>query len=81
AMDYLPPDREADVIVAEAGIDLAAAERLVRCATALRTADEAVHYEPPSTRVLVTAAHLLAAGASELDAAQACVLAPLSSDG
>jgi hypothetical protein len=30
---------------------------------------------------LVTAAHLIAAGASELDAAEACILAPLSSDG
>jgi hypothetical protein len=31
--------------------------------------------------VLVTAAQLIASGASELDAAQACILAPLSSDG
>jgi nitric oxide reductase NorQ protein len=31
--------------------------------------------------VLVTAAHLVAAGATELDAAEACILAPLSSDG
>ncbi|WP_370499986.1 CbbQ/NirQ/NorQ/GpvN family protein [Mycolicibacterium sp. jd] len=80
-MCYLPPDREAEVIVAEAGIGLPTAQRLVRCATAIRTADEAFHFEPPSTRVLVTAAHLIAAGASELEAAEACVLAPLSSDG
>ena len=32
------------------------------------------------TRVLVTAAQLIAAGATELDAAEACILAPLSSD-
>jgi hypothetical protein len=31
--------------------------------------------------VLVTAAHLIAAGATELDAADACILAPLSTDG
>lgn len=80
-MRYLPPDREAEVIVSEAGIGMPTAERLVRCATAIRTADEAFHFEPPSTRVLVTAAHLIAAGATELDAAEACVLAPLSSDG
>ena len=80
-MRYLPPDREAEVIVAEAAIGLPTAQRLVRCATAIRTADEAFHFEPPSTRVLVTAAHLIAAGATELDAAQACVLAPLTSDG
>ena len=40
-----------------------------------------VTFEPPSTRVLVTAAQLIAAGATELDAADACILAPLSTDG
>jgi len=80
-MTYLPPDREAEVVVAETGVDLAVARRLVACATAIRTADEAFHFEPPSTRVLVTAAHLVAAGSTELDAAEACILAPLSSDG
>lgn len=80
-MRYLAPDREAEVIVAEAGIAPSSAERLVRCATAIRTADHAFHFEPPSTRVLVTAAHLIAAGAGEFDAVEACVLAPLSTDG
>jgi nitric oxide reductase NorQ protein len=80
-MKYLAPDREAEVIVAEAGIPLATAQRLVRCAVAIRTADAAFHFEPPSTRVLVTAAQLIAAGATELDAAEACILAPLSTDG
>jgi MoxR-like ATPase len=78
---YLPPDREAEVVVAEAGIELATARRLVQCAIAIRTADDAFHFEPPSTRVLVTAAQLIAAGASELEAADACILAPLSTDG
>jgi hypothetical protein len=80
-MQYLPPDREAEVIVAESGIPLATARRLVACAVAIRTADQAFHFEPPSTRVLVTAAQLIAAGATELDAADACILAPLSTDG
>lgn len=80
-MRYLPPDREAGVIVAEAGVRGDTAARLVRCATAIRTADEAFHFEPPSTRVLVSAAQLIAAGATEFDAVEACVLAPLSSDG
>ena len=44
-------------------------------------ADEVFHFEPPSTRVLVTAAQLIAAGATEIEAADACILAPLSSDG
>jgi nitric oxide reductase NorQ protein len=81
SMTYLPPDREAEVIVAEAGIPMATAQRLVGCAVAIRTADEAFHFEPPSTRVLVAAAQLIAAGATELDAADACILAPLSTDG
>jgi nitric oxide reductase NorQ protein len=80
-MTYLPPEREAAAVVSETGIDPASAQRLVQCAIAIRTADEAFHFEPPSTRVLVTAAQLIAAGASELDAAQACILAPLSTDG
>jgi nitric oxide reductase NorQ protein len=80
-MSYLAPEREAEVIVAEAGIPLATARRLVGCAVAIRTADEAFHFEPPSTRVLVNAANLVAAGATELDAANACILAPLSADG
>jgi MoxR-like ATPase len=81
SMNYLPPDREADVVVAESGIDVATAQRLVRCAIAIRTADQAFHFEPPSTRALVNAAQLIAAGASEFDAAQASILAPLSTDG
>ncbi|XVQ15519.1 CbbQ/NirQ/NorQ/GpvN family protein [Spirillospora sp. CA-255316] len=81
AMDYLPPDREAEVLVAESGIDRPAAERLVRCATSIRTADQIFHFEPPSTRALVAAAQLIAAGVDELHATQACVLAPLSTDG
>jgi nitric oxide reductase NorQ protein len=81
SMRYLPPDQETEVIVAEAGIPPATAQRLVQCAVAIRTADEAFHFEPPSTRVLVTAAQLIDAGATELEAAEACILAPLSSDG
>ncbi|MDR3417163.1 MAG: CbbQ/NirQ/NorQ/GpvN family protein [Nevskia sp.] len=81
AMDYLPPEREAEVLVAEAGVDPAVARRLVACAMSIRKADDVFHFDPPSTRVLVTAAKLVAAGASELEAAEACILAPLSNDG
>jgi MoxR-like ATPase len=81
AMNYLPPEREARVLVDEAGIDLGVAQRLVKCATSIRSADDAFHFEPPSTRTLVTAAKLIAAGAAEMEAAEVCILAPLSSDG
>lgn len=81
AMNYLPPEREAEVLVSEAGIERAVAQWLVKCATSIRNADDALHLEPPSTRTLVTAAKLIAAGASELDAAEVSILAPLSNDG
>ncbi|CAM2800550.1 CbbQ/NirQ/NorQ/GpvN family protein [Skermania piniformis] len=80
-MDYLPADREAAVVVAESGVDIAVAQRLVACARTIRDADDVFHFEPPSTRVLVAAARLIAAGATELVAVHACVLAPLSGDG
>ncbi|WP_067901491.1 CbbQ/NirQ/NorQ/GpvN family protein [Nocardia vaccinii] len=81
AMDYPAPEREIEVLVAESSVDTAVARRLVNCANSIRQADEILHFEPPSTRVLVAAARLIAAGANELEAARVCVLAPLSSDG
>jgi len=81
AMSYLPPDRETQVLVAESGVDPAVARRLVKYATGIRTADDVLHLEPPSTRVLVAAAKLVAAGSTEIDAAEVCILAPLCADG
>jgi nitric oxide reductase NorQ protein len=81
AMGYLPSDREAELLVKEAGIDLSVAERLVNCAKSIRNANDVFHFEPPSTRVLVSAAQLIAAGAREFEAAEVCILAPLSTDG
>jgi nitric oxide reductase NorQ protein len=80
-MSYLPTEREAQVVAHESGVAIAAAQRLVHCANAIRTADDAYHFEPPSTRTLVNAGKLIAAGAPEFEAAQACILAPLSTDG
>ena len=81
AMNYLPADREAELLVGAAGIDRAVARRLVECGASIRNADDAFHLDPPSTRALVAAAKLIAAGATELEAAEVCILAPLSSDG
>jgi len=81
AMTYLPAEREVEVLVMETGIDDGAARRLVQCASAIRQADEVLHLEPPSTRTLVTAAHLVASGVDETEAAEVCILGPLSSDG
>jgi nitric oxide reductase NorQ protein len=81
AINFLPPQREAEVVVAEANVDISVATRLVQCATSIRNADAVFHFEPPSTRALVTAAKMIAAGAGELEAAEVCILAPLSNDG
>src|ERR1700758_4671151 len=40
AMTYLPPDREAEVLINEAGVTFEVAQRLVKCATSIRIADE-----------------------------------------
>jgi MoxR-like ATPase len=45
AMSYLPPEREAEVVVSEAGIELAVAQRLVKCATSIRNADDTFHLD------------------------------------
>src|SRR5690242_1406798 len=81
AMDYLSADRECEVLVNEAGITRDVADRLVNCANSIHSAEDVFHFEPPSTRVLVTAAQLIAVGAEELEAVSAAVLAPLSTDG
>ncbi len=81
AMNYLPPEPEADVLVRESGIERVAALRLVKCASSIRNADASFHLEPPSTRTLVAAAKMITSGCSEVDAAEVCMLAPLSSDG
>jgi len=80
-MGYLPPEGEAEVVVTETGVTADVAARLVDCATAIRNSDAVFHFEPPSTRVLVTAADLIVAGATEREAVEAAVLAPLSTDG
>ena len=70
AMTFLPPDQEIEVLMAEANISQHTANKLVKCATAIRNADDVFHFEPPSTRALVTAAKMIAVGASELEAAE-----------
>lgn len=81
AMTYLPAEQEAELVVAETGVSREVADRLVSCALSLRNAESAFHLEPPSTRALVSAGHLISAGMPELRAARACILAPLTTDG
>ncbi|MGH9036032.1 MAG: AAA family ATPase [Acidimicrobiia bacterium] len=78
ALDYLPPADEQDVVERESGVDGEVAGRLVRAATALRQAQAGGVSEVPSTRVLVAAARLVAAGLPEEAAIDLGVLNPLS---
>lgn len=81
AMTYLPAAAEAALLMQETGVDAPRAQRLVKCANSIRSADASFHIEPPSTRSLVAAAKLIASGATELQAVEVALLAPLSSDG
>ncbi len=80
-LGYLAPEGEVAVLLAETGVDREVAQRLVHFATSLRNTEATFHLEPPSTRTLVAAAQLIAAGVSEIDAADCCILTPLSTDG
>jgi MoxR-like ATPase len=78
-LTYLPPDRETEVIVSECGVDDPVAARLVGLATSLRNGLRGENCDPPSTRLLVSAAHLIRRGLEERIAVEACILAPLAS--
>ncbi|MCZ7526805.1 MAG: CbbQ/NirQ/NorQ/GpvN family protein [Acidimicrobiia bacterium] len=79
-MEYLPPERETELLVARTTVGPASAERLVRLATALRSEAVEAVVDPPSTRSLVLAAELLVAGVDERDAIETAILSPLASD-
>ena len=53
-LGYLPAEDEASVVAAESGVAPPLAHQLVRMATALREAAHESHFNPPSTRTLVT---------------------------
>jgi MoxR-like ATPase len=76
-LDYLAPEREALVVERESGVTRAVAEELVGAARALRTAEDAGVKEQPSTRSLVNAGRLVAAGAALGTAIEICLIAPL----
>jgi nitric oxide reductase NorQ protein len=78
--DYPEPWAEAEIIVGEAGADPALAEKLVRIAQRIRLLKEVGLVEGASTRLLIYAAKLIKEGVSEAEAAQACLLTPLTDD-
>lgn len=78
--DYPAPDVEVEVVEGETGIDPATAKRLVALAGKMRCLRELGLSEVPSTRLLVDAARLIAAGVPPRLACQAAVVEPLTDD-
>jgi nitric oxide reductase NorQ protein len=79
-LGFPPPDIERTIIAAEAGVDAALAEDLVRIGQAIRRVKEAGLREVASTRTLVAAAQLISAGLPFAEAAQAAIAGPLTDD-
>lgn len=79
-LGFPPPDREAEIIAHEAGVDRATAVRLAAVAERIRPLRDRGLSEPPSTRLLVHAARLIAAGLGETEACRSALCAALTDD-
>ncbi len=80
SFDYPEAAVEAEIIVAETGVDPAAAKRLVALAAKLRTLDTLGLAEVPSTRLLVESGRLIAAGFPPRQACRAALVEALTDD-
>jgi nitric oxide reductase NorQ protein len=78
--DYPDPETEIQIVEREAGVPTATAATLVRFAQAIRRLETAGLREVASTRVLIAAGRLTAAGIQPREAAAAAIAAPLSDD-
>jgi nitric oxide reductase NorQ protein len=78
--DYLPKDREIEVVVKESGLDETRAARLVELARALRRLKDVDLEEGASTRLLVYVARLVQAGFDPVEACRAALVEPLTDD-
>jgi nitric oxide reductase NorQ protein len=79
-LDFPPADVEEKVVCHEAGIEPDQASLLVQLAQAIRRVEHAGLREVASTRVLVAAGRLIAAGLPMTTAARAAVIGPLTDD-
>ncbi len=80
SLGFPPPAIEEEVLRREGGVDGAAARRLVALAGRLRELETLGLAELPSTRLLVGASKLMAAGMSPRAACRAGIVEPLSDD-
>lgn len=74
------PEVEEGIVAREAGVDPATAAELVRLGQAIRRLETGGLREVASSRVLVAAGRLAAAGLSLREAAQAAIVGPLTDD-
>lgn len=77
---YPPEETEAAIVVHEGCVERADALRLVRLATRVRRLRDQGLAESPSTRLLVSAARLMAGGISAAEACRVAVVNPLTDD-
>ena len=80
-MSYLPVADEADVVEKEAKVSATVARRFAELAASLREGIGERGGDVPSTRMLVSAAQLVARGIDEATAREVCVIAPLAHGG
>lgn len=82
ALEFDFPDapREARIVAAESGVDEATAAGLVALARQLRGLQDRGLAEVPSTRLLVAAARLIAAGVDVKQACRVAIVSPLSDE-
>ncbi|MBP6629765.1 MAG: CbbQ/NirQ/NorQ/GpvN family protein [Kofleriaceae bacterium] len=82
ALEFTYPGEavEAEIVAAEAGIELGLARKLVALATRIRALDGVGLIETVSTRLLIHAGALIAAGVSPRRAAKVALAGPLTDD-
>ncbi|MFC3337888.1 CbbQ/NirQ/NorQ/GpvN family protein [Paracandidimonas soli] len=78
--EFPPPDREAEIVVRESGIEPSQARALVELAHKLRGLQDRGLAEVPSTRLLVATAQLIGRGIPVRRACRVALIAPLSDD-
>ena len=78
--DYPAPDKEAEIVAHEGGIDLETAVKLVTLAGKIRNVREHGLTEGAGTRLLIYAAQLIRRGVSVREACRSAVCLPLTDD-
>src|SRR5688500_3740297 len=78
--DFPPPEREAEIVAHESGVDRRTVEGLVKLAQRVRSLRDQGLAEAPSTRLLVSTARLIAGGISPRQACRVGFVGPLTDD-